>query len=286
MAVKQNLSSVHLDSYLTTRRVYDGDNYLAGYAVIEKQKCEIHNFISPTFRILHFLKGTSDWLIDGALCRIRQGDVVIFSNICKRNIHEVLDDSVVYEMYDFYPRILSKGYLVNVFFCEQHVVFSAGDPGADAVTGYLDRLRGEIFSDAETPGRNESIRMLLNLLAIAFRRRLGSDKIGTGSPAYRISESVQYITEHISEKVTVEEIAAHHGYTTEHYSRLFKRCFGITPVQYIINTRIENTVHLVMEEHMTVMDAAVKSGFQSSSGFYKSFKKYKGVSPAAFIRNR
>ena len=97
-------ADVHLDSYLTTRRLYDGDRYLAGYAVIEKRFCEIHNFVSPTFRILHFLTGTSDWLIDGALFRFGE-------RLNQELLYDIFGETHEgHDIYTDYPAYFLSGY--------------------------------------------------------------------------------------------------------------------------------------------------------------------------------
>ena len=285
MTVNDNPSipSIFLDSYLTTRRVFQGGKYLAGYAKIVKHKCEIYNFISPTLRILYFCKGTSDWMIDGHLNRICPGDVVILSNICKRNIHEVLDESIVYEMYEFYPTVFTQSYMWKVFFTNRHVAASRDDLSCAPVYVYLDQLRREMLSDDDRQDRKDCIVMLLNLLAAEFYRRTDTSAAGLHLSVYQISESVQYITENLDEELRVKDIANRYGYTTEHYSRLFKQYFGITPMQYIVSSRIENAIRLMERRGTTVLDAAYSSGFRNSSAFYKAFKSYKGMSPTEYF---
>ena len=277
-------AGVVLDSYLISRRFYNGSDYLAGYAKIEKSKCEISNFISPTLRILHFLKGTSDWLIDGQIFRIHAEDIVILSNVCKRNIHEVLDGTLIYEMFDFYPSVFNHSSQWKIFFTKHHIIARDRDPSAASIYTYLDLLRQEMNAEVEPLGCRESIRMLLNLTATEFCRRLGTDSIAmVQNSVYLLSESIQYISTNLTDMLSVEAIAEKYGYTAEHYSRLFKRCFGITPMQYIINSRLDHALHLMKNEGMTVQAAAYRSGFNNASAFYRAFKIYKGGSPGTYI---
>ena len=275
---------VVLDSYLISRRFYNGADYLAGYAKIEKAKCEISNFISPTLRILRFLRGTSDWMINGQIVRIHPGDVVILCNVCRRNIHEVLEGTVVYEMFDFFPSVFNHSSQWKIFFTDRHIVASRDDPHSEAIYTYLDLLKREMTAEQETLGQKESIRMLLNLVSTEFCRKLGTDSLSlVHTSVYLVSESIQYISKKLTANLSVEEIAEKYGYTPEHYSRLFKRCFGITPMQYIISSRIDNAIHLIQNEGMTVQSAAYRSGFNNASAFYRAFKIYKGSSPGTYI---
>ena len=112
-----------------------------------------------------------DWLIDGQIFRIHAEDIVILSNVCKRNIHEVLDGTLVYEMFDFYPSVFNHSSQWKIFFTKHHIIARDRDPSAASIYTYLDLLRQEMNAEVEPLGCRESIRMLLNLTATEFCRR-------------------------------------------------------------------------------------------------------------------
>lgn len=272
-----------LDSYLIRKNVFDDTGYVAGYALIKKKQCEVFNFISPTLRLLRFIDGESDWLVDGNILRIHAGDVVIFSNLCKRNIHRLLNGEITYEMYDFFPSLLHNTDLWKIFYSDIHIMACPAEKGASRIYTILDYLHAEMLREDNTPHRVDYIRDLINLLAIEFSRRQGGETGKVPDSLFRICDSVQYITSHLTEKLDLQFLSKLCGYTPEYYSRLFKKCTGMTPKQFIINARIDNTLHLIQAEHFSVLNAAYTSGFQSSAAFYKSFKLYRGVSPHQFI---
>jgi methylphosphotriester-DNA--protein-cysteine methyltransferase len=57
---------------------------------------------------------------------------------------------------------------------------------------------------------------------------------------------------------------------------------GISPKSYIINLRIEKVLHQVSTDNITILGAALESGFRSSSAFYKAFNAYKAKPPLQY----
>lgn len=59
----------------------------------------------------------------------------------------------------------------------------------------------------------------------------------------------------------------------------FRRAFGISPYQMGLEIRLKKAEQLLKEEHITVLDAALKTGFRSREGFSRAFKRVRGVNP-------
>ena len=254
---------------------------LIGYSVIRKTQCEIYNYISPTLRIIRFIEGCAEWRIDNHISLFRAGDIIILNNLVKRNIHKVLGSHIMYEMFDFYPTVLSDSQLWTVFFGEKHLAATPDLPDYERIIQLLEHLRDEITGD-DQPYKSQCIRNLLNLLAIQFSRTLAIGGIADRT-IFMLSKSIQYIMEHLSENLTVSQIADFCSYTPEYFTRQFRRYIGITPVQYIINSRIEMAIHLIRTNQTTIVDAALLTGFRTSSAFYRSFRTYRGMTPSQYL---
>ena len=66
-----------------------------------------------------------------------------------------------------------------------------------------------------------------------------------------------------------------------HLLRLFKKYYGQTPKQYLIDTRIKKSKEY-LQNGMTVTEACFAVGFQSLSSFSGLFKSRNGMSPSEF----
>ena len=262
--------------------VNDGQHYIVGYAVVQKEKCEIFNFVSHTFRILRFLDGMAEWRIGGKIHLFHSGDIAIFNNLIKRNIHHVLTKNITYEFYDFLPSVLSNEILRNFFYSQTHKIAPQDDIAIQKINFLLDMLKSEIHSSND-PFQIFSIQKILDLLALFFYRNSEAQEPVVNAALSSVAKAIQYIQQHYCEDLNIRRLAKECGYSAEYFSRVFKKYMGIPPISYIVNLRLENVLHLISTRHISVLDAAYQSGFNSSSAFYKAFNAYKSTSPSKYI---
>ncbi|GHV47271.1 hypothetical protein AGMMS49546_36700 [Spirochaetia bacterium] len=264
--------------------VYDHEHYIIGHAKVTKEKCEIYNFVSNTFRILHFLDGSAEWKIGNEIYTFHPGDIIIFNNLIKRNIHRVLTKDITYEFFDFYPFCLTDKTLRNFFYGTVYKVASAADQTAQTIYFLFDNLKQEMKKKSDG-FQIFSIQRYLDLMVLEFYRNVSAHELKANSSLNSISGSIQYIQQHLNEKLSVAGLADLCGYSPEYFARIFKKIIGLSPKSYIISLRLEKTLHLVSTENMTILDAAFESGFKTSSAFYKSFNAYKSTSPLKYLKN-
>jgi AraC-like DNA-binding protein len=78
------------------------------------------------------------------------------------------------------------------------------------------------------------------------------------------------------------KLLSHIRFTSKfHLLRLYKKYYGQTPKQYLINKRIEEAKKL-LTKGTAVTEACFNIGFDSPSSFSTLFKSRVGVSPAQF----
>lgn len=92
---------------------------------------------------------------------------------------------------------------------------------------------------------------------------------------------VDYITANLSEKIDIKHLADIAGYNTNYFIKLFKDTFGISPYQYVIRKRLQQSLPLLLEKY-PISVAAEATGFSDSSSFSRAFKNYYAVKPSQF----
>lgn len=92
------------------------------------------------------------------------------------------------------------------------------------------------------------------------------------------AQLVRYIESHLSEDITLDDLAKYTNYSVAHISRIFKEVTNNTLVGYINEKRMQKAQNLLREE-ISIKEVAVEVGFNNYSYFYKTFKRKTGFSP-------
>lgn len=96
----------------------------------------------------------------------------------------------------------------------------------------------------------------------------------------------KYINEHVSERLSLNEVAAVFGISPNYLSQLFSKYNDTGFSEYINICKITEAKRLLEEENMKVYEAAEALGFESAFYFSKVFKRVEGVSPTEYVNGK
>lgn len=99
-----------------------------------------------------------------------------------------------------------------------------------------------------------------------------------------IIDAVNYIRTHLTNKVSLSEIAEHLHLSGEHLSRKFKDEMGLTLTDYIHKVKIDESLSLLQSERYSISDIAYTFGYSSPAHYTSTFKKIMGMSPREWKR--
>lgn len=97
-----------------------------------------------------------------------------------------------------------------------------------------------------------------------------------------LQHSIQYIEIHLTEDIPVKELSKSANWSHEHFTRMFKRFVGLSPMQYILSRRIERACRLMAHSHYNIREISEMAGFQSEQYFSRCFRKLKGMTPSTY----
>jgi AraC-like DNA-binding protein len=98
-----------------------------------------------------------------------------------------------------------------------------------------------------------------------------------------VEEVKRYAMEHLTDRLTLIDLAKAAGYSSFHFHRIFLEAEGVTPRAFVEAQRIKNACALLKAGH-SVTSAALDSGFSSPSQFNQVFKKKFQISPTDWIK--
>ncbi|MFT8323238.1 MAG: AraC family transcriptional regulator [Bacillus sp. (in: firmicutes)] len=105
----------------------------------------------------------------------------------------------------------------------------------------------------------------------------------------KLPESIFHATlfaqNHYHEKIGPDEMAAASSLSRYHFTRLFKKTTGITPIQYLTNIRILRGAELLYETKYSIEDIAQNIGYANANYFTKVFRRSTGQTPGDFRKS-
>jgi len=91
-----------------------------------------------------------------------------------------------------------------------------------------------------------------------------------------------YIEEHLSSGISLDELAACVGLSPFHFSRKFKAEFGVTPHSFVMDRRIIRAKELLRKKQIPLKNIAIDCGFSDQSHFNRVFRRKTGLTPSRF----
>ena len=98
----------------------------------------------------------------------------------------------------------------------------------------------------------------------------------------RSKDMLNYINNHYSENITVKKIAKNSNISESEVLRCFNNTIGTTPMQYVINFRLQRAAELLISTSMKIVDIALECGFGETSYFTKKFKVAFDITPTIY----
>ncbi|MGO4274395.1 helix-turn-helix domain-containing protein, partial [Paenibacillus sp. TAF58] len=97
-----------------------------------------------------------------------------------------------------------------------------------------------------------------------------------------VEEAKHYIETHLTEEVSLEEVADFIGLNPSYFSQLFKQSTAETFVQYRTRRRMEKAKKLLEQPQWRITDISGEVGYADHPHFTKTFKKYEGCLPSEY----
>ncbi len=93
----------------------------------------------------------------------------------------------------------------------------------------------------------------------------------------------EYIKDSLDINFTLDELAQNSNLSKYHFLRIFKKEFGQTPHNFIINQRVNKAYSLILSGR-NITQASLEVGFNDQSHFTRNFKKLYGYTPSKLLK--
>ena len=234
-------------------------------------------------KIIEFLGGESGYGVEGKQYLLQPGDLVLVPQGC---IHRPeAEPNAPYERRILYlsPEFLRRaGGSCDLAACFDRareefrfVVHPADGTGGGQLTALEHAEREDAF------GRELLAQSLLFQFLIGLNRAMADDLLQYAKPAAydrKIEAILRYLSEHLTEPVSIDDLAARFFVSKYHMMRPFRAQTGYTIHGYLTGKRLM-FARAMIAAGTPVLQASEESGFGDYSAFLRAYRKQFGAAP-------
>ncbi len=153
---------------------------------------------------------------------------------------------------------------------------------AQAILEMLEAAQRVLHAD---PGQAKSLLNRVSvLLTPATSMEASEPGALSGLAPWQERKVEQFVAENLDRTIAVGELASLARLSTTHFSRVFKRSFGVTPRDYVMRARLERAKTLLTQTSASLCQIALDCGFCDQAHMSRIFHQVVGATPGRWRR--
>lgn len=145
---------------------------------------------------------------------------------------------------------------------------------------YLDIISNNFAMLIENSNKLEELEEFKHQMISAYCRFVQKYRLDTYSPLVR--KAVTYIRVHLSDQLSLHQIAAGIKVSPSYLSRIFNQEMKESISNYITRTRVDKAAELLSFSRMPIQHVAAYVGFADLNYFSRCFRKHMGMTPTEY----
>lgn len=255
---------------------------------------EVHNLVPLHWHVYYevelCLAGEGTQICNSMENELRRGTLTLLS---PRDFHQLQSncaEGVRFKTFCFQEEILTAELQALLQQVQPPFVFQLEARDFETIYAdfcYLDHVlnREHRYRAQIAPRQIELI--LLKILEIAqFQPQLQTRQQANEKRQRDLQPVIAYINDHYGETISRNELAAMMHFSPTYLSNTFKKTFGISISDYIMNCRMKNAKAMLKHGNESIKNTMEKVGYNSASLFYKHFFRYYGIKPSNIQRKK
>lgn len=244
--------------------------------------------IHDCYEIYYSISGGKQFLIDNRFYNIAPGDIFFINQYESHHLTSI--DSQIHEriVFSIYPDFLKSlcTDATDLDACFQNHTLKSGHKVSlkpeeqKRFLYYVHKLANIHGYGSDVLERSAFVELMV-FLNKHFQQNTFNDTSKDISCNIQVDTILSYINQHMTEPLTLEQLASHFYLSSSYLCRLFKSTTGTTINKYITAKRISYAKELLAEGY-SVSETCEKCGFNDYSNFFKSFTKATNLSPKKY----
>ena len=146
----------------------------------------------------------------------------------------------------------------------------------------------DLFTDDY--GYNDYMDAFKDVESLRFMVRFMTEALQSGGACALAKDDIQkakmYILDHISNNLSVKEVAEYVHLSPEYFTKLFKKETGQNIKTYIMQQKVEVAKDLLDHSEIPVSLVALELGYSNFSHFTQMFKKFENMTPSDYRKKK
>lgn len=244
------------------------------------EKCFPGHFFGPAVRdhyLIHYvIDGEGEFKVGNQVYKLKKGDGFLITPSELTTYSANPDNPWEYYWVGFHGTDAKK-MLERAGLSKESPVFHYSKD--DSLTQYLVQLN-EASAD-KIAGEFKMLGYLYMILSCLIVNNSSSLKDSVLYKDY-LSMAIDYIQSNYSKNITVASLSQYIRINRSHLYRIFRSQLNISPMEYLLQYRLNKAKSFLRETNIIVTDIAYSCGFKDVAHFSKIFKVYNKVSPLAY----
>lgn len=157
----------------------------------------------------------------------------------------------------------------------------------EALNSLMEHLRNELMRDEASQLFVSGMAQAIAIhLARHYAEKIDESRASPALPGYKLKQVTDWMADHLTDDLNLDNLAAQAGLSKSHFDRLFKRAIGLSPSRYQIDLRMNQARRLLRETRKSIVDIALDVGYTNPSHFAKLFRRENGLTPSEYRQQR
>ena len=256
------------------------------YASVQSGRRElVLNHHHSSAELMQVLEGSVQLLVGTVYTECQKGDIVFLPPSVAHEVVSLSDDAsirgIVFEFsiidiaglkLDFYELFRRSQGL--------HYMLTPDHSSHSTIQDYMNCIF-EIYGNFSVGSKIQLISTLLLIMSELIQSF--QLEISVHDKNYRkLRQVLDYVDLHFAEKIQISELSEIIHVCDDRLIRLFKEVTGETPIEYIMNLRMEAAIKLLSATELSVAEIADQTGFGSATYMTRVFKQKLNTTPGKY----
>lgn len=237
----------------------------------------VESIITDSYLYCFTYSGSMQLMVDNRLVTLHKGQVLLLSLNIPHMFLNVENECYIFQ--------IESASITTLLYKEQYF---ANPSYPFILTDIEEKQLFDLLCDQlikETQSEKNSHQIIISILDCLFSFINRAVSAVVQHEDGFVSQIIKYIESHFKENITLADLSEYTNVSIYHLAHTFKEKMGISPIQYVINCRIEYAKKLLVNSQMPIIDIAYETGYDNPNYFNMLFKKICGMSPGQFRKH-